>query len=380
MPWKETSVLTQRADLAQEMIRRNRPVREIAAKFEVSRTTAYKWLRRFEQHGRDGIKQRSRRPQRSPNKTPDAIEDEVCELRDQHDTWGPDKLHHELAKRALAGLPSRRTVARVLKRRGCIEPKQPAETELTRFEREAPNELWQIDFKKTCHLSFKPPIKAVPMAILDDHSRFNITLLANPNRQFATIWPVLWEAFGEYGMPDCIFTDNDTVFRGHSGGITAWTARLWRLGVKHISGRAYHPQTQGKVERFHGTVQTDVLERHVCHSLQELQAAFDEFREVYNHQRPHAALNLDVPADHYAPSRRKRPDEIPPVEYPERATLRKVMHNGAISVRNCRIHIGEGIAGERVRLHDCGDQLDVEYAGQMIREVRWDDLRLERWI
>ena len=380
MPCKECPVVSQRMDLALEMVRRNRSVREIAAKFGVSRSTAYKWQRRFCADGRHGVENASRRPHHSPAKTPDPIEEFICAMREWKRHWGPEKIRAFVTTCGTFGLPSVRTVARILKRRGRIKPREPAPTELTRFQRPAPNELWQIDFKRTVRLNWYPPVKAVPMSILDDHSRFTIALGANPNRQLDTVWPVLWDAMGQYGMPQCILTDNDSIFRGRRGGITAWSARLLRLGIKHSSGRGYHPQTQGKVERFHGTLQTEVLADGVFRSLEQLQEAFDQFRDTYNHLRPHAALDLEVPADYYAPSPRERPDRIPPVQYPEGVQIRKVMNNGAISVRNCRIHVGEGITGEHVRLHDSDPWLDIEYAGRMFRRVRWDELRRDRSI
>lgn len=380
MSCKECPVVSQRMDLALEMVRRNRSVREIVAKYGVSRSTAYKWQRRFYAGGRHGVENASRRPHHSPAKTPDPIEEFICAMRKCKPYWGPDKIHAFVTNCGTLGLPSVRTVARILKRRGRIEPREPASTELTRFERPAPNELWQIDFKRTVRLNWYPPMKAIPMSILDDHSRFTIALGANPDRQLDTVWPVLWHAMGQYGMPLCILTDNDSVFRGRRGGLTAWTARLLRLGIRHSSGRGYHPQTQGKVERFHGTVQTEVLADGVFRSLEQLQEAFDQFRDTYNHLRPHAALDLDVPADYYAPSPRERPERIPPVQYPKGVQVRKVMNNGAISVRNCRIHVGEGITGEYVRVRDCDPWLHIEYAGHMFRRVRWDELRRDRSI
>lgn len=378
MPWKRYCPVAQRGDLVLEMLRRKRPVRELAAKYGVSHTTAYKWLRRFPEHGRAGMQERSRRPLHSPTKTPEPIEELICAVRQKWPTWGAVKIHAFITNCGTLGLPSARTVARILKRCGHIRPREPAPTALIRFEHPVPNDLWQIDFKRTVRLNWYPTLKAVPMAILDDHSRFTIALGANPNRQLDTIWPVLWDAMDQYGMPRCILTDNDSIFRGRRGGITAWTARLLRLGIRHSSGRPYHPQTQGKVERFHGTVQTDVLADGVFRSLEQLQEAFDQFRDTYNHIRPHAALLLDVPADYYSPSPRERPDRIPLAQYPNGAQLRKVMNNGAISVRSCRIHVGEGITGEHVQLHDCDPALHIEYAGQIVRRLRWDELRRDR--
>jgi len=369
-----------RADLALEVLRRKRPVRELAAKYGVSRPTAHKWAKRLAHEGRAGMQTRSRRPHHSPDRTPEPIADFICALRDARPTWGPEKLYAFATDCGTLGVPPPRTAARILKRRDRIRPRKPAPSEITHFQYPHPNDLWQIDFKRAVGLSCCPPRKAIPMSIVDDHSRFSIGLWANPDRQLDTIWPLLWEALGEYGMPLGILTDNDCVFRGRRGGLSAWTARLLRLGITHTSGRGYHPQPQGKVERLHGTIQTDALAEAVFRSPEQLQVALDEFRDIYNHQRPHAALNLQVPADHYQPSPRTRPERIPALEYPEGAVLRKVMNNGAISVRSCRIDIGEGITGHYVRLHDQHPWLEIEYAGHTVRRLRWDELRPDRWI
>jgi transposase InsO family protein len=379
MPWKETTVMGQRADLAQEMLRRKQPVRVIAAKYGVSRTTAYEWQQRFAQHGLAGMAQRSRRPAHSPHKTAADIEERICALRQRYPTWGSRKLHRLLANEGLEGLPCERTVARVVSRNGYAAQQAAVQPAAQRFERPAPNELWQVDCKTVFYLHSKPRQRVVPMTVLDDHSRFLVGLYAHGDRQVETLWPALWELLGEYGMPQCILTDNDRVFRGHRGGITTWTARLWRLGIEHISGRPYHPQTQGKVERLHGTLQGDLLADRLFRDWDEVRSAFAQFRELYNHHRPHEALQLDVPADHYRASDRQRPAQLPPVEYAPGALLRKVWANGAIHIRGCRVHVGEGIAGEHVQLTDTGAAFGIQYAGHTIREVPWDDLHRDGW-
>ena len=371
-----------RTKMVHEILTGKDTVTDIAAKYGVSRTVAYKWRNRFLEQGPQGLVDRSRRPHSSPSRTPPAVEEAVCEARKEQPSWGGLKLHRVLSDDGLEGLPTDRTVDRILQRRGKTKPPPPPPPdEPLSFEHPSPNGLWQIDFKSTVYIRFSPSlIKAIPMSIIDDHSRFALALCALPNRPLDTIWPVFWEAMGQWGMPWAILTDNDGVFRGRRGGVSAWTARLWRLGIAHRSGRYYHPQTQGKVERFHGTIKTDVLDQTVLQSVDHLQVCLDQFRYTYNYERPHQALELDTPAAHYEPSSRERPDELPPVVYPEGATLRKVHQNGAINVRNCRINVGDGLRGQYVRLHEGDEILRIEYAGYTARRVAWDQLRKGRWI
>ena len=379
MPWSVSDVQQQRLEACLQVRKLGRCVTEVARDYGVSRQDLHKWLKRFDEQGLDGLQDRSRRPSQSPTRTPQHMEQQVLELRVRYPTWGPEKLRHKLLEKGVEGVPSERTCARILKRNGCIAQPVPAPEPLTRFERAAPNELWQLDFKSRLYLPGKPRVRVMPMTIVDDCSRFALCLRANQNSQFVTVWPILWDVMGDYGMPDAILTDNDSIFRGHKGGITGFTACLIRLNIRHSSGRAYHPQTQGKVERLHGTIQRDVLNNHQCTTVQELQCAFDQFRTVYNYERPHQSLGLDVPARHYRPSPRRRPEKLPEIDYPAGAMLRKVWQNGSIQLRGCRVHIGEGIAGEYVRIVDRDHEFDVLYGERVIRTLRWDQLRPDQW-
>jgi transposase InsO family protein len=301
-------------------------------------------------------------------------------VRKQHPCWGGDKVHRILANQRCPELPSPRTVQRILARTGQVGPASPP-GEPQRFERAQPNELWQIDCKKTYYLHQPPQlVKAIPLSIVDDCSRFSLALCVHSGRALEVIWPVLWEVMGTWGLPQAILTDNDGVFRGRRGGVSAWTGRLWRLGIAHLSGRPYHPQTQGKVERFHRTAQEEALAGEVFDSLEHLQAHLDAFRHQYNYQRPHQALNLQVPADLYRPSARKRPEQLPQVQYPSGAQLRRVHQNGAINVRGCRINVGDGLRGEWVQLRETQEMLQIEYAGFVARRVVWTQLKAGEWL
>jgi transposase InsO family protein len=378
MPWSDVTVSELRRLAVHEVLQQGRAVSAVAAAHGVSRSCLHKWLRRYEQQGLPGLTERSRRPEHSPDRTADALEQQVLAVRDRYPTWGGRKVHRYLLDHGAAP-PCARTVDRILARHGRVAPREPA-LEPQRFERDEPNDQWQIDFKKTVYVRMHPAlVKAVPLSIIDDCSRFNLALYAQPTHPLEVIWPVLWETLGAYGMPRAILTDNDGVFRGRRGGISAWTARLWRLGIAHLSGRPYHPQTQGKVERFHRTLHEDVLAGAVFDSVAQVQSALDAFRAAYNYQRPHEALGLDVPAAHYRPSSRPRPEQLPPVQYPAGSELRRVHQNGAINVRGSRVNVGDGLRGEWVSLQDHGQYLVIEYAGFVARRLAWDQLQPGHW-
>lgn len=380
MPWKVTSVMQQRYDMVQELLDRTKPARAIFAKYRISAKTGYKWLERYQLFGAEGLGDRSRRPQRSPNATPADVTAQVVALREQHPRWGSKKIHALLP--CEGGKPCERTVHRLIKNAGLIAPvnREPAAVE--RFERGQPNELWQLDFKSPVWL-YEPTgrTRLQPLSVLDDHSRFALGLVALPNQQLLHLWPALWDVFGAYGLPEAILTDNaNGLFRSHRDGITSFTMRLWRLGIRHLHGRPYHPQTQGKVERWHRTLDDEALSGQRYDSLPALQQALEDFRNTYNHVRPHEALNLQPPRSRYAPSVRQRPAALPEIDYPPGAILRTVTAKGYISVRGCRVRVGEGLAGERVQLLEHETELVIQYSQFRVRQVPWDELKSGQWL
>lgn len=380
MPWKE-SVMQQRYDVIQQVLR-GRPVAALAREYDVSRQVIYKWLRRYQEQGPEGLEDRSRRPHTCPSATDGPLVEEVVALREKYPHWGAKKLHAILQNQGPQA-PCRRTVHRILRRRDLLVKPPPEEPPaLQRFERGQPNELWQLDFKSPVYLYTKPThTKVIPLSVLDDHSRFAVGLQALPNQQLLSLWPALWEVFGCYGLPEAILTDNaNGLFASHRGGVTTFTARLWRLGVAHHHGRPYHPQTQGKVERYHGTLEVEVFKGRRYETLEELQTELQFQRRQYNYERPHEALELRPPGDYYRPSQRSRPKKLPPLEHPAGADLRKVRQSGAISVRSCQVRVGEGLAGEWVEVVDEAPELVIRYGDFKVRRLLWEDLRPGEWL
>ena len=382
MPWECVSVEQQRLDLVLEMRAGRVSVAALCRKYGVSRKSAYKWLARYNDEGIEGLQDRARRPQESPGTTAAEVCERVVALREQYPQWGAGKLR-ALLLRETAEVPCERTIHRIVKRKGLAHP-APAPTKPPQsFERQEANELWQMDFKGAVRLGSKSGReRGVPLTIIDDHSRFLVAVHALPNHQLETFWPVVWDVFGEYGLPQAILTDNENgLFASHRGGVTRWTARLWRLGIRHPRGRPYHPQTQGKVERSHGTLQREALAGRLFASLQEMQQVMDEFRTCYNHVRPHEALGQQPPITRYVPSSRPRPSALPKVEYPAGAELRTVTQAGYISLHGCRLHVGEGLIGEKVEVRDEGAHFSLRYGAFQFRALPWDALRRDsEWL
>jgi len=349
MPWRERTVEQQRAEFVAMVRQGTIPSSEACRRAAISRKTGYKWCRRAETAGATALADRSRRPHASPTQTSPDLEAQVVAVRTAHPTWGGRKIHDRLTQQGAAGVPAPSTVTGILRRHDLLVAGEDAPRRWQRFEHAAPNDLWQLDFMG--HLPLADGHRVHPLTLLDDHSRFALGLVACPHEQRPVVQDQLTLAFRRYGLPVAILTDNGPPWgTSGAGGVTALEAWLLRLGVGLWHGRAYHPQTQGKVERFPGTVAADIFaHRPLPDDLATCQTRFDGFRHTYNQERPHAALpDHRPPASRYAPSPRAFPEAVPPISYGPDDQVRKVRDQGSISFRN-RIHfVGRGLVGEPV--------------------------------
>jgi transposase InsO family protein len=336
MAWREVSVMGQRYEFVRLATAAGANVSALCRRFGVSRPTGYKWLARHAAGGGDpaALADRPRRPKASPGRTADAVERLVLGVRGEHPTWGGRKIVAALRRRGhdAAALPAASTATAILRRHGLIDPAEAAKRgPLVRFERAAPNELWQMDFKGhfataagRCH----------PLTVLDDHSRFNLVLAACGDERTETVRGHLAAAFRRYGMPWAVLCGNGPPFGGEGAhGLTPLAVWLLRLGVGVTHGRPYHPQTQGKDERFHRTLKADVIAGRSFADPAHAQRHFDPFREVYNFHRPHEALAMATPADRWRPSPRPFPEALPAIEYAPGDEVRRVQGKGEISFR-----------------------------------------------
>jgi len=301
MPWREVTRVSLRKEFVLLAMQAGSNRRELCRRFGIAPKTGYKWLLRYAQAGASGLEDRSKRPRRSPARTATEVEQAVVRLRhESRNSWGGRKLARLLARQGGPALaPS--TVTGILRRAGLLDPAAaPGQRPFQRFEREAPNELWQMDFKG--HFPLLSRSRCHPLTVLDDHSRFSLVLKACADERGETVRGVLTSAFRRYGLPAAMLMDNGTPWGSdHDHSFTAFSLWLIRLGIRVAHGRAYHPQTQGKDERFHRTLKFEVLRHFNFTTLAHCQREFDHFRERYNLVRPHDALGLATPRQPLSP-------------------------------------------------------------------------------
>jgi len=246
-------------------------------------------------------------------------------------------------------MPSPSTITAILGRHGRIDAAEAAKHRpWVRFERPAPNDLWQMDFKGQF-----PLVQGwcYPLTVLDDHSRFAVGLQACGDQRWPTVQQQLTGMFRRYGLPLEMLMDNGAPWGADWDHpytpLTVWLLRL-SIGVSH--SRPYHPQTQGKEERFHRTLKAEVLQGRSFADLAGCQEAFDPWRAVYNLERPHAALGLATPASRYHVSPRSFPEQLPAIEYGSQDKVRRVQAQGEISFQGHSFRVSKAFRGYPVAL------------------------------
>lgn len=376
MPWRG-SVVSQRRELVAMVESGSLSMAEVCRRLGVSRKTAYKWLRRFEERGPVGLEDRSRRPHCSPRRSSPETEDLVLSVRAEHPKWGSRKIRSVLLREGHAHVPSASTITEILRRRGKLDPAESTKHRaFQRFEHDAPNDLWQMDFKG--HFPLRAG-RCHPLTILDDHSRFSLVLQACANEETLTVKTQLIQTFCVYGLPQRMLMDNGSPWGSDAEHqytpLTVWLIRLG-IGVSH--GRPYHPQTQGKEERFHRTLKAEVLAGREFEDLVDCQRHFDRWRPTYNYERPHEGIGMQVPGDRYCPSKRSYPEDLPPIEYGPDDLVRKVQQGGEICLKGKAFKLPKAFRGQPVALRPTlvDGVLNVYYCQEHIAELDLRDGRV----
>jgi transposase InsO family protein len=347
MPWLEVSVMELRVEFVTLARQEGANIAALCRRYAISRKTGYKWLARATGETAN-LKDRPRRPQHSPRRTPPAMERAVLALRSHHPCWGGRKIARRLADLGEAKVPAPSTVTAILRRHGVALGQAGTAGPFQRFERSQPNELWQMDFKGHFALATG---RCHPLTVLDDHSRFNLCLAACGDEQSPTVQGHLRAAFRRYGLPQWIITDNGSPWgNGPDTPYTPLGVWLMRLGIGLSHSRPYHPQTLGKDERFHRTLKAELLAGPPFDDLQRCQQAFDRWRLIYNCQRPHDALAMAVPAARYQPSPRTFLETLPPIEYAPEHHVRRVQQQGWISFKGTGFKLPKAFTGYPVAL------------------------------
>jgi transposase InsO family protein len=371
MPWKETTPMSERAAFIEQAKAEGANISALCRSYRISRKTAYKWLNRERLLGAAGLENQSRRPKQCPKKTGSKMEEQVLSVRQEHPVWGGRKIRKTLEKKGCQGIPAASTITAILRRNQQIDHEQSLKHKpMQRFERNQPNELWQMDFKG--YFALAKGGYCHPLTVIDDHSRFLLGLKACPNETFETVQSQLTAIFQKFGLPERMLMDNgspwgdDWVTRH-----TILTAWLLRLGIAVSHGRPYHPQTQGKDERFNRTLKAEVISRHTMADLVECQTVFDDWQSIYNNERPHDALQLDTPSLHYQKSPHSFPEILPPITYAGNDEIRKVDQSGKICFRNHVFRVGKAFRYQPVALHPQQDdgKFDVFFCKFKVAQI-----------
>ncbi len=349
MSWKVETMVDVRREFVELCGVEGANVSELCRRFGVSRKTGYKWLSRYRESGASGLADQSRRPLHSPSQTGAVVESRVIQLREAHPAWGGRKLRRRLEDQGLSDVPAASTITEILRRKGLLSASATCPGPFQRFERARSNELWQMDFKG--HFGMGNGSRCHPLTVLDDHSRFSLVLEACGHEQGSLVQAVLSNAFRRYGLPEAMLMDNGSPWgNDQASPWTVLTVWLLRLGVRVLHGRAYHPQTQGKEERFHRTLRAEVLQGRTFADLADSQQRFDAWRPVYNFERPHEALEMAVPGSRYQVSPRPYPEQLPELEFSPIDAVRKVQKRGELWFRGQRWFLSNAFTGEHVGL------------------------------
>ncbi|HYA42238.1 MAG TPA: integrase core domain-containing protein [Syntrophobacteraceae bacterium] len=253
-----------------------------------------------------------------------------------------------LARFGIDPVPAASTINSILKRNGYIDPQESAKhTKWKSFEADAPNDLWQMDFKGHFQIAQK---RRHPLTILDDHSRYSICIMACENEIRATVQSALTEGFRTYGLPRAILCENGPPWGDEDSRYTRLTVWLMRMRIRVPYARSLHPQTRGKAERFHRTLKAEVLQYCGGLDLNECQSGFDQWRVLYNTDRPHEALDMAVPASRYGVSPRPFPERLPPVEYGPSDHVRKIQDGGWVSYKSREFRISKAFCAGRIAI------------------------------
>lgn len=373
MPWKVASQTGERTRFVLRALKTTESFAQLCRCFGISRRVGYKWLCRFKHGGRDALADRSRRPRRCPTPVKSFWLQIIGTTRQKHPRWGAKKIRARLlSKRWKAPVPSVRTIGRCLKRLQLV-PRRPQRSRrgpvllsppLTRGE--APNEVWTVDFKGRFHT--QDGDRAEPLTVRDFFSRYILDIQLLPDQREATVRQAMQRCFERYGLPQVIRVDNGPPFGGNGAlGLSQLSVWWLRLNIRVEFGRRARPQDNAGHEQMHRVLKAETA----CPPARtgsEQQKRSEQWRKHYNQQRPHEALNQQVPAHYYHPSRRHFPNQLPPWHYPTRNwEVRRVHTKGQIKWQGRLRFIGRAFVGQWIGLRPAGlGQCEIYLGRQLL--------------
>lgn len=359
MPWKESGLMVQRANFVSRLEAGERMI-DLCAEYGISRKTGYKLLERFKRYGELGFLDRSRRPEKLARLTATEVERSIVSLRREHPTWGAAKLREILLKRCPhLRIPVRSTIHEILDRNGLVEKRKRGRgkacpTDLRKADN--PNDLWCADFKGQFRLGDRS--YCYPLTISDQVSRYLLCCEGMSRISEDSAQDAFEIIFREYGLPRAIRTDNGVPFSSRGlMGLSKLSVWWLRLGIELERIQPGHPEQNGRHERMHLTLKQDTT-RPPGNNLLQQQERFDCFTEIYNHERPHEALEMKSPSAVYKKSMRPFPEALEEPDYPEHDLVCYVNQSGSVYPRGMRnFSLSSVLVGQKVGFKQVEEKL-----------------------
>jgi transposase InsO family protein len=377
---KVVTMAEMRLEVLLEAERTGMSVTEVCRRFGISRQTYYRYRNRYLAEGLEGLEDRSRRPLVPAHQIPSELEAEIVEMRKDHPRWGARRIRTELLRDGIDP-PVVSTIHQVLRRNGLVAATRKRKPKADRrFEREIANDLWQID---ATEMLLGDASKAYVINILDDHSRYLLASLAGEAATGELAWDAFELAVSRYGLPRQLLSDNGLIFTGRLHQVEVmFESSLNDFGVEMINSAPYHPQTLGKLERFHRTQKEWLSDEGPAEDIDDLQELLDGFRFHYNRKRPHQGIDDATPAERYGVTpvpdnviRLPEASEMSEPDYPPHAYVRRVSDTGSIGYRGRVIQVGSRYRGAKVQVIDKGRLTHVYHGEALIRALRLDPKR-----
>lgn len=345
----------------------------LCREYGISRPTGDKWIERY--LAGNSLENQSKAPFKTVNKTQPDTEALIVDYRRKYPAIGAVKIHRMLQNDGITDIPSPSTINEIFKRNGLISHQASlAAKPFTRFEKNKPNDMWQADFKG--NFAMLNGVRCHPLNIIDDCTRFNLCCDPLYNETFEAVKPSLIRIFSEYGLPFSFLCDNGNPWgTAQSTGFTKFEVWLMDLGILTLHGRIVHPQTQGKEERFNGSMTRELLKLTSFKDESDALVKCGEYRDFYNNKRPHHALGLDTPASRYIRSNREYPSKIAEWIYPDGYMLHKVKKTGYISICGQGYFLSEAF-GERTvavrRSEHHNEMINIYYRNFIVGQIDVD--------
>jgi len=382
MPWKETRVFDLRAQFIKLYLTDTMSVAGLSREFGISRTTAYKYIDKYEEYGKQGLHDLPRAPHTHPNATLEDVVDIIVQLRARYPNWGAHKLKTVLERNhPLYNWPAESTIGVILKTKGLVAKRgrrvrahATPTPELTKPR--ASCSVWTADYKGQFKLG--TGAWCYPLTIVDSYSRMILKCHGLPGTSFDQAMPIWVATFREYGLPEIIRTDNGSPFASMGlGGLSRLSVWWLKLGVIPERIQPGSPQQNGRHEHMHRVLKKEAATP-PAKDFKAQQKAFDVFVDEYNYVRPYEAIGMATPAELFVPSARRYPLILPEVEYPSQMIRRHVRTTGCIRWRGQLLFTSEILTGEYVGLDPIDDGIYALYFGPMPLAILDD--RLRRWL